>query len=127
MQPAPEWIWYPPEMANPAKIVVGVFAQGEIPFPLVHTFRDNNKLPLDIAGWSVTAKAEGPDEDGSYGTGGVAITDGPSGEVTYTWVVDDFTDVGKYSMLLWVTDATNNLASDLITWEVYDGPGTLGP
>lgn len=114
-------------MASPAKIVLGVFAAGEIPFPLVHTFRDNNKLPIDISGWTVSAKAEGPDEDGTYGGGAVNITDGVNGEVTYTWVVEDFTGVGKYKMLLWVTDGTNDIASDLITWEVYDGPGTAGP
>lgn len=114
-------------MANPKKINLGVYASGEIPFPLVHTFKDNDGIVIGLAGFTETAKAEGPDEDGTYGAGAVAITDEPGGEVTYTWVLGDFTDVGKYKMLLWVADGNNQLASDLITWEVFDGPGTPGP
>lgn len=114
-------------MASAKKINLGVFAAGEIPFPMVHTFRDNSGLAINLTGWSVSAKASGPDETGTYGSGGIVINNAVAGEVTYTWVVGDMTDIGKYEMLLWVTDGTNSLASDLITWQVYDGPGSDGP
>jgi hypothetical protein len=115
-------------MANPKKISLGVYAAGEIPYPLTHTFKDSKGTVIDLTGFTESVKVEGPDENGSYGTGAVAIDGDPTtGKVSYTWVLDDMTDVGKYTMLLWVTDGSNNLASDLITWEVFDGPGSPGP
>ena len=110
-------------MANPKKHNLGVFAAGEIPFPLQHTYKDAQSVAIDMTGWSVSTTAEGPDESGSYGSGAVVFTNEAGGEVEYTWVAADFQDVGKYNMLIWAEDGTNRLASDLFVWEVYDGPG----
>ena len=114
-------------MANPKKNNLGVFAAGEIPFPFVHTFKttdtSGNKVPIDLTGWTASITFAGPDENGTYGTGTLAITDAANGEVTYTWAAGDFVDVGKYQFLVWVTDTTNRFASDLNVYEVYDGPG----
>ncbi len=111
-------------MANPKKINLGVFAAGEIPFSLVHQYKDNDKNPIDMSsGWTVFVEIEGPEEDGAYGTGTVAFSDASTGRVKYDWDTADFLDFGKYRMLFWTTDGTNRLASDLVVWEVYDGPG----
>jgi hypothetical protein len=111
-------------MAKPVVIFIGVFAAGELPFPFAHTFNDFLGNAIDLAGFTPTVEIEGPDEAGSYGTGSVVVS-GPTidGVVQYTWANADFQDVGKYQMLLWVDDGTNKLASDLIKYEVYDGPG----
>lgn len=109
-------------MASPKKIFLGVFAAGEIPYPFLHTFKDSADVAIDLTSFSPSVTAEGPDV-GPYGQGTVQVTDAAAGEVTYTWVAGDFQDFGKYELLLWVYDGTNRFASDLITWEVYDGPG----
>lgn len=110
-------------MASPKKINLGVYAAGEIPFALSHQYKDADGVAIDMTGWSVTAVAAGPEDGGAYGSGVVMFLDETIGKVQYDWVAADFTDVGKYTMLLWTTDGTNRLASDLIVWEVYDGPG----
>ena len=111
-------------MAKPGVIFVGVFAAGELPFPFVHTFNDFNGNPIDLSGFTPAVYIEGPDEAGNYGTGAInLLAPNSDGMVQYTWAEDDFQDVGKYEMLLWVDDGTNRLASDLIKYEVYDGPG----
>ena len=110
-------------MANPKKHNLGVFAAGEVPFPLEHTYKDANGTAIDMTGWSVSVTAEGPEDTGSYGAGTVVFTDEAGGVAEYTWAATDFIDVGKYTMLLWAEDGTNRLASDLFVWEVYDGPG----
>ena len=113
-------------MANPKKINLGVWAQGAIPFPFEHTFKDENGDVIDITAYTVSVKAEGP-EDGNYGSGSVAKPDPTNGVGRYVFVADDFADVGNYSLLMWITNGSVNLHSDLVVWEVYDGPGTAGP
>lgn len=110
-------------MAKPVVIFVGVFAAGEIPFPFAHSFKDYLGNAIDLTGFTPSIEIEGPDEAGTYGAGTVQLTDAAGGVVTYTWVAGDFVDVGKYEMLIWVDDGQNRLASDLIKYEVYDGPG----
>ena len=110
-------------MANPKKISLGVFAAGECPYPFEHTFNDANGNPINISGWTITVYIEGPDGP-ALGTGTPSITDGPNGATEYPWAENDFQSPGKYKMLLWVYDgASTRLASDLVTYEVYDGPG----
>lgn len=114
-------------MARPRKNNLGVFAAGEIPFSFVHYFTtkdsSGNKVPIDLTGWTASITFSGPVETSTYGTGTLTITDAANGEVTYAWAAADFLDVGRYEFLIWVTDGTNRLASDLNVYEVYDGPG----
>lgn len=111
-------------MAKPVTIFLGVFAAGELPFDFQHTFKDANGNAIDLTGYTPTVEFEGPDV-GPYGQGTVALDADPTtGIVQYSWHVDDFQDVGKYEFLIWVANATPyRLASDLIKYEVYDGPG----
>jgi len=118
-------------MASPKKINLGVYAAGEIPASLVHVFKDNDKVPIPISGWTLKGfRIEGP--DGSIaGQGTYDFSDAPGGEVTYTWVNGDMQVAGKFSGLMWIqnaaTDPTIRLASYLFVWEVYDGPGNTPP
>lgn len=108
-------------MASPKKINLGVFAQGEIPYPFQHTFLDSTDVAIDLTAFTATVSVDGPDV-GPYGQGVVAKTDAVNGIVQYTWTSADFADIGKYKLLIWVDDGTNRLASDLVEWQVYDGP-----
>jgi hypothetical protein len=118
-------------MASPKKINLGVYAAGEIPASLVHVFKDNDKVPIPITGWTLKGfRIEGP-EGSTAGLGSYDITDAPNGEVTYTWVEADMQLPGKFSGLMWIQNAPTNptirLASYLFVWEVYDGPGNTPP
>jgi hypothetical protein len=108
---------------KPESLFLGVFAAGEIPFKFIHTFRDSNGDAINITGWTPNITYTGP---GAlvYGTGVLALDGDPTtGRVHYTWDEDDFQDVGAYEVLLWVEDGANRLASFLVKYEVYDGPG----
>ena len=106
------------------KINLGTFAAGEIPYPVEHQFTQQN-TPIDLDGFTTFVNITGPDEATSLGAGAVIVIDEPNGIVRYTWVEDDMQFPGKYQMLIWVDDTAtpNRFASDLIVFEVYDGPG----
>lgn len=112
-------------MANPRKINLGVFAAGEIPFDFVHTFTDTTGAAIDLTAYTtIFVNIEGPEEAGGYGAGNITFDgDKTTGRVTYEWAAADFVDVGKYKMLIWVSDGQYRIASDLVIYEVYDGPG----
>lgn len=109
-------------MASPKKINLGVFAAGELPYPVAHQFIADD-LPIDLSGFTAFVNIEGPDETVTVGAGVVSIDNPSQGLVSYTWTEEDFQGVGKYRMLIWVQDGTNRFASDLITYEAFDGPG----
>lgn len=118
-------------MGRPTTIDLGVFAQGELPYPIQHTYyQADGVTPIDLStsgGWTPTVKATGP-STGPYGQGAVALAgDGSGGQVNYVFDAADFADIGKHQLVVWVTDGTQSLASDLFLWEVYDAPGTTGP
>ena len=105
------------------KINLGTFASGEIPFPVLHAFKRGDSA-VDLTGWTPFVMIEGPDETVTYGNGVVTIDGSPTlGVVMYEWDSADMVDFGKYRMLIWVEDGTYRLASDLVIYEVYDGPG----
>lgn len=117
-------------MATIKKISLGAFAAGEIPGPLVHTFKDKNDVEINIDGWIVLGFfVEGP--EGLMTMSNPQITDGPNGEVTYIWQAADMQAAGEYSGLLWiqntVSDPTLRLASYRFVWTVEDGPGPTPP
>ena len=113
-------------MARPTIINLGIFAQGAIPYTLAHTFYQadgTTVIDLSVGPFTPTVKASGP-----YGQGTPALSgDGSGGVVTYEWDTADFADIGDYELVIWVTDGSRNLESDLFVWTVYDAPGTTGP
>ena len=117
---------------KPRKINLGVYAAGEIPAPLIHVYKDNQKVVIPITGWTLKGfRITGPDGAATLGEGSYTITDGVNGEVTYVWISDDMQTIGAYSGVMWVQNAptspTIRLASDLFVWEVYDAPGATPP
>lgn len=118
-------------MASPKKINLGVYAAGEIPASLVHVFKDSDKAPIPITGWTLKGfRITGPD-GATVGTGTYSFNDAPNGSVTYEWVSDDMQSIGKYQGVMWIQNASSSptirLASDLFVWEVYDAPGLTPP
>lgn len=113
-------------MASPKSQNLGVFPAGEIPVPVEQTFNDKDGQPINLTNFTPDVKIEGPDETANYATGTVEKDATPaSGIVRYTWTGDEFIDVGKYEMILWIGDGTYRFGSYLIKWEVYDAPGPL--
>ena len=109
------------------KIKLGSYAAGEIPPPIAHTFKDYRNNVLDIDGWTVLGFfIEGPVT--GLGEGNCAISDGPNGEVTYTWIEADMQEPGQYKGLMWIQNLSSSpevrLASDMFVWDVVDGPGS---
>lgn len=111
-------------MASPKKISLGVFAAGEIPLPVVHAFKYADGDPIPLTTYTPTVYIEGP-EGVNAGQGTLTVVDAMAGTLSYTWHEDDMQTPGKYRMLLWIeaADESTRFASDLITFEVYDGPG----
>lgn len=111
-------------MATPTKVDLGAFAQGEVPPPLEVTYTDFDNVAVDITGFAVQTNIEEELAGGAgLGTGTTAISDGPAGKLTYTWVKADMANTGEYTLQTWADDGTNYYASDLYTYSVYDGPG----
>ncbi len=111
---------------EPVTIELGAFSQGEVPPDLQITFRDFDKNPVPLTGF--TNLQMNIQEDlgvfSIFGTGVIVLTDAAGGVVTYTWVRADFQTVGDFQAQAWVHNGTKYFASDLYLYSVYDGPGT---
>jgi hypothetical protein len=113
-------------MAQPTVKDLGAFAAGEVPPPLVVSFQDFEKNPVNLTGFTNIAmniEEELGVGEGTLGLGTVQVTDAPGGVFEYTWVRADMITVGEYTAQGWVDNATSFYASDLYTYTVYDGPG----
>ncbi len=111
---------------QPVTIDLAAFAQGEVPPDLQITFRDFDKVPVPLTGFSNLQMniQEELGEFVTFGTGTIVVTDAPNGKVTYTWVRADFQPVGDFTAQAWVDNGTKFFGSDLYLYSVYDGPGT---
>jgi hypothetical protein len=116
-------------MANtPVKQELGAFAEGAIPPPFEHTFLDFDGNPVDISAFgTLQMNIEAiPVVTGPLGGGSIGFTgDGTDGKVTYNWSTTDMAEGSDYSAQMWVSNgATQKYESDLLTYRVYDGPGS---
>ncbi len=112
-------------MAQPTTSELGAFAQGEVPPPLVITFRDFLKNPVDLTGFGniqMNIEEELGAGTGTLGLGTVTLTDAPNGVFEYEWVRADMELIGEFTAQGWVNNGTLYFASDLYTYTVYDGP-----
>lgn len=112
-------------MAQPTTSDLGAFAAGEVPPPLVVTFLDFNKNPVNLTGFAslqMNIEEELDQGAGTLGTGAVLLTDPAGGVFEYEWVRPDMTIVGEYTAQAWVNNGTQFYASDLYLYSVYDGP-----
>jgi hypothetical protein len=116
-------------MANtPTKQELGAFAEGAIPPPFEHTYKDFDGIAVDISAFAVhTMNIEAtPSVAGTLGAGTIGFTtDGTDGKVTYNWAVGDMLYGADYEAQMWVSNgATQKYESDLLTYRVYNGPGS---
>jgi hypothetical protein len=85
-----------------APLCCGPFLAGEVPDPIAYRFLQADGSAIDVSGYTVSfCWAER--------WGGAAarvgqVTDGPAGEVTYTWQPGDLASPGQYTALFWATD-----------------------
>ena len=116
-------------MANtPVKQELGAFAEGAIPPPFEHTFLDFDGVFVDISSFGTLAmNIEAiPPVTGPLGGGTIGFTtDGTDGKVTYNWSATDMAEASDYEAQMWVSNgATQKYESDLLTYRVYNGPGS---
>lgn len=118
-------------MANTVtKQELGAFAAGAIPPPFEHTYLDFDGVVvnMEVGGWTFSMNIEAiPAVSGTLGSGAIDFTtDGSDGKVTYNWVVEDMADEADYEAQMWVRNAagTQKYESDLLTYRVYNGPGS---
>ena len=111
---------------QPVEIDLAAFAQGEVPPDLQVTFRDFDKNPVNLTGFSNLQMNIQGELAGfvGFGTGAIALTDAAGGVVTYTWARGDFQTIDDFKAQAWVNNGTKYFASDLYLYSVYDGPGT---
>ncbi len=105
---------------------IGPYAVGEIPLPLVVTFKDSDGAVINLTGYNAETVIEGVDDTADLAPAGTtAVTNAAGGEVTYTWGESDFMTAGQYRLQMWVAiDASGSrvqLASDLFELFVRDG------
>jgi len=120
-------------MANTiTKQELGAFAAGAIPPPFEHTFLDFDGVAVDVSGFAtLSMNIEAiPAVSGLLGTGSIGFTtDGTDGKVTYNWVAADMAEPSDYEAQMWASDgipgnATQKYESDLLTYRIYNGPGS---
>lgn len=116
-------------MTNKATVQeLGGFANGAIPPPFEHTYLDIDGAIVDVSTFAVRAMniVSDPTVTGPLGTGTIGFTtDGTDGKVTYQWSTTDMADAGEYEAQMWVSNGTDQkYESDLLTYLVYDGPGS---
>lgn len=103
-------------MSGPT-IEIGPYVVGEIPVPLEYTFVDSDGIPLNLTGYTV--RFQRGEIDGGFVnavTVNATLTNGPAGQVTYTWVAADFPHPGRFGGMFFVGNGVNRYASWLITW-----------
>jgi len=109
-------------------VTIGPYRAGEIPPPLVVTFKDSSGAAIDLSGyvarWIVQRHAVSgwPDFNSAdpaqlTNTANVLTQSTNKGQVQYTWVVADFTTAGFYEGEMWVGNGGNRFASIRYMWQ----------
>lgn len=116
-------------MSEVGALLIGPYRAGEIPPPLVVTFKDSSGLPIDLslgyvgrwiyqrhlaAGWPDFTTA-----DPAQVTNIAAVLNQTTnkGQVSYIWVAADFATAGYYEGEAWVGNGTNRFASIRYMWQ----------
>lgn len=98
---------------------IGPYTQGEIPNPLVYTFKDRSGTAITLSGYTAVVELT---------TGGVTVELAAvvhanqttnKGQVTWTPVDGDLEDAGSYTLQFWAGNGgTSRLAGRLFTFNV---------
>lgn len=103
-----------------ATTVLGPYRQGEIPEPLLDTFRDASLVPVDLSGYEARWIIEFP--DGTSATRAATVlaqTGATKGQVEYDWDPADLTQRGDYRAEMWVGNGNNRFASIKYVWTAH--------
>ncbi len=99
--------------------VIGPYRQGEIPPPLIVTFRDEIGTVIDLSGYAGRFEVERPDGTLAAPTATILPQSGSSrGQWEYAWVDGDLALRGDYRGEAWVGNGTNRYASVRLVWSV---------
>lgn len=86
---------------------IGPYTAGELPLPIVVTFKDSAGNPIDFStGGPYTAKWIYRPYGGVAVTRSAAAPAANDGKVTYTWVLADFATAGDMEAEMWVGNAS---------------------
>ncbi len=98
------------------------YAVGEWPEPIDYQFLDSAGVAINLTGFTASATVTINTTTTSYTTE-AAITDIPNGTVTFTWPDGTLTVQGTYTLIIWVTSASNRYASVPIDVRAYNRGG----
>lgn len=117
-------------MSEPTAVTIGPYRQGEIPAPIVVTFKDSSGAAIDLTGYSAKwiyqrhTMSGWPDFTASdpavvTQTATVLNQTTNKGQVSYTFVAADFTTAGYYEGEMWVGNGANRFASIHYIWQTF--------
>lgn len=113
-------------MAFQTVTLIGPYSTGEIPEPILVSYKDATGTAIDLTGFSAAVAIEAIDQTvAGLGAGAVTITDPAAGVVRYVWAAADFTTDGCYRLQLWVGNGTNRYAS--VPFEYFVTTNTSAP
>jgi hypothetical protein len=110
------------QLGRPTEIVLGNFAEGEVPDPVEYEYLDWEGNPIDVSA-SDTFYFDISLDGGTpfHGSGTADAVPGEPSKVAYAWHEDDMAS-GHYEAMFWaITGTTLKRASVKILWWV--GPG----
>jgi len=85
---------------------------------------DGSVIDMTSGVWTGEGKAGAIDGTAAanLGTGSVVI-DTAAAEATYSFVADDFKNIGVFRLIIWVGNTIIRYGSVIFEWEVSDAPG----
>lgn len=113
-------------MSTDTATVIGPYKVGEIPAPVVVTFKDSAGAVLNISGYTPkwTIKRE---FDASVTKSASLVTDGTDGKVIYTWVDGDMSLPGEWIAEAWVGNGSNRFATVTFAYRVDEAVADSTP
>jgi len=109
-------------------ITLGPYTAGEIPPPIVVTFKDSSGTAIDFSAagpWA--ARFVYRSYGGAFITRTCTAPSASNGAVTYTWVASDMVTAGDYEGEMWVGNGTNRYDSEPLAWQVRPAVAVPAP
>ena len=108
--------------------VIGPFTAGEIPPPLVVTFKNSAGTAIDFSsGGPWAARFVYRLYGGVFVTRTCSAPSSSTGAVTYTWVAGDFTTPGDVEAEMWVGNGTNRYDSVPLQYQILPAVAVPAP
>lgn len=102
--------------------LIGPYVIGEIPAPLLITFKDASNVVLDLSEYTADFEIVRLDGDtpAGIGAGAASIPDEVGGVTQYVWESFDFQTEGLYRGVMWCGNGTLRYASEFFEWFIRD-------